>query len=217
MTRTTSVLISAMGGLALLTACESAHPPAAPTYAEFLSTHKADYPATMEVYMDRALVAQATPQSPIRICLQQQRGRLYVDGKVAADWPVSTGKPGKETPTGTFPILEKKKKHFSDTWGTIVDENDICVVAVANARVDKVPKGGEFLGAKMENWQRLTPGGVGIHTGKVRCHTQNSQGCIRTPAFVAETLYDITEVGSTVSISQEPEPAWPGITTPAAP
>ncbi len=167
--------------------------------------------------MNRKLVEQATPQSPIHICLQQQRGRLYIGGVVAADWPVSTGKPGKETPTGTFPILEKKKKHFSDTWGTIVDENDICVVAVANARVDKVPKGGEFLGAKMENWQRLTPAGVGIHTGKVRCHTQNSQGCIRTPAFVAETLYDITQVGSKVTITQDPEKIWPGNTPPASP
>lgn len=160
--------------------------------------------------MDKELMAQATPQSPIHICLQQQRGRLYVDGKIAADWPVSTGKPGKETPTGTFPILEKKKKHFSTTWGTIVDKNDICVVAVADSRVDKVPKGGEFLGAKMENWQRLTPTGIGIHTGKVRTQQTLSQGCVRTPAFVAEALYNITEVGrSKVHISQEPEPAWP--------
>lgn len=217
MSRATSVLLSAMGGLTLLTACESAHQSTAPTYTEFLAAHKADYPATMEVYMNRELVNRVTPQSPIRICLQQQRGRLYVDGKVAADWPVSTGKPGKETPTGTFPILEKKKKHFSDTWGTIVDENDICVVAVANARVDKVPKGGEFLGAKMENWQRLTPGGVGIHTGKVRAGQELSQGCIRTPGFIADTLFDITEVGSQVTITNSPEELWPGNTPPAKP
>lgn len=181
-----------------------------PTYGDFLAEHSKDYPATMEVYMDEAQMAKATPKSPIHICLEQQRGRLYVDGQVAADWPVSTGKEGTETPIGTFRIKEKKKKHFSSLWGTIVDENDICVVESADSRKDKVPAGGEFLGAKMENWQKLTNDGVGIHTGQVRAGKQLSKGCVRTPGFVADALYNITEVGSKVTISRKPEAAWPG-------
>ena len=162
--------------------------------------------------MNRELIAEAKPDSPIHICLEQQRGRLYVNGEVAADWPVSTGKEGSETPTGTFKVLEKKKKHFSSVWGTIVDENDICVVATANSRKDKVPEGCEFLGAKMENWLRLTDEGVGIHTGFIRCGMALSQGCVRTPAFIAEELYDIAELGTKVYISQKPESEWPGNT-----
>ena len=197
--------------LALLqTACGPLDAPA-PTYAEFLETHRDNYPACMNVYMNRELMAQATPKSPIHICLEQQRGRLYVNGAVAADWPVSTGKEGHGTPTGTFPILEKKKKHNSSVWGTIVDRNDICVVESADSRRDRVPPGGSFLGAKMHNWQRLTGSGVGIHTGPVRCNQRVSHGCIRTPGFVAEALFNITQVGvSKVTISRAPEKQWPG-------
>ncbi len=182
------------------------------TYGDFLAEHSKDYPATMEVYMNQEQLTKATPQSPIHICLEQQRGRLYVDGQVAADWPVSTGKAGKETPIGTFRIKNKKKKHFSSTWGTIVDKDDICVVESADSRKDKVPAGGEFLGAKMENWQQLTDSGIGIHTGKVRVGKNLSQGCIRTPGFVADTLFNITEVGTKVTISRQPEATWPGNT-----
>lgn len=197
-------------GLMLLTtvACTSTDKPQ--TYADFLREHEEEYPVTMEVFFDRDKINKATPQSPIYICLEQQRGRLYVDGQVAADWPVSTGKPGKETPTGTFRILEKKKKHFSNTRGTIVDKNDICVVAAADSRRDKVPPGGEFLGAKMMNWMRLTNSGIGIHTGAVRNHQRVSHGCVRTPGFVADTLFEITELGSKVTISNTPETGWPG-------
>ena len=54
----------------LQTACGPLDAPA-PTYAEFLETHRADYPACMDVYMDRELMAKATPKSPIHICLEQ--------------------------------------------------------------------------------------------------------------------------------------------------
>lgn len=193
----------------LLSACtELTTPPQ--TYNDFLQVNQKDYPTTMEVFMDKELLKKATPQSIIHVCLEQQRGRLYVNEQVAADWPVSTGKAGKETPVGTFRILEKKKKYASSTWGVIVDENDICLVSGADSRVDKVPPGGEFLGSRMDNWQRLTDDGVGIHTGKVRAGKGLSQGCIRTPGFIADTLFDITDIGSEVIISQEPEAAWPG-------
>lgn len=191
-----------------ITACHHTNEPQ--TYSGFLQEHRKDYPETMETFFDRQQVEKATPQSPIHICLEQQRGRLYVDGKVAADWPVSTGKDGSETPTGTFPIMEKKKRYFSITWGTIVDKDDICVVESADSRVDKVPPGGAFLGAKMMNWQRLTGGGIGIHTGPVRGGQRVSHGCIRTPGFIADALFEITKVGSKVTITQKPETAWPG-------
>ena len=194
--------------ISLMTACETVD--RKPTYTEFLQENEAQYPSTMEVYMNRELLEQAKSDSAIHICLTQQRGRLYVNGEVAADWPVSTGKKGSDTPVGTFKVLEKKKKHFSSVWGTIVDVNDICVVPSANSRKDKVPKGGEFLGAKMENWLRLTEYGIGIHTGYIRCNMPLSQGCVRTPAFIAEELYNIAEIGTKVYIAQEPEANWPG-------
>lgn len=203
---THSVIAAIMG---VLTACQTPELPQ--TYEQFLDENREKYPVCMDVYLNRDLVAKATPESPIHICLDQQRGRLYADGQVAADWPVTTGMEGRETPTGSFSVLEKKKLYFSTTWGTIVDENDICVVESADSRVDKVPPGGEFLGAKMENWQRLTHNGVGIHTGPVRMNKKLSKGCVRTPGFVADMLFDLTKVGTKVHISQAPEEIWPGL------
>ena len=59
---------------------------------EFFVSHR-HYLDTMVVYRDRELLSRATSDCPIHICLQHQRGRLYVGGRVALDWPVSTGTP----------------------------------------------------------------------------------------------------------------------------
>jgi hypothetical protein len=52
---------------------------------------------------------------------------------------VSTGKPGNDTPTGVFPILQKKKHHRS----TLYDD------------------------APMPFMQRLTWDGIALHAGRV--------------------------------------------------
>jgi hypothetical protein len=70
------------------------------------------YLETAVAYRDEALMAKADASCPVYICLSQQRGRLYVDGKVALDWPVSTGKENTPTSRGRFVILEKKKEHL---------------------------------------------------------------------------------------------------------
>ena len=82
---------------------------------------------------------------------------------------VSTGKPGKETPTGEFPILQKKKHHRS----TLYDD------------------------APMPYMQRITWDGVALHAGRVPGYPA-SHGCIRLPGGFAEKLYEITNFSSTV-------------------
>lgn len=178
------------------------------SYGRFIAQSKR-YPATMEIFRDNGLLKKATAASPIYICLSQQRGRLYVDGQVAADWPVSTGVAGRETPAGHFTIQGKAKEHASSRYGRIVDATGKCVNGDADSYKDAIPSGGKFIGASMPNWMRLTNNGIGMHTGKVRAGRRLSHGCIRTPHAMANQLFDITGIGTPVTITQGLEPCYP--------
>lgn len=167
------------------------------------------YPEVMDIYTDDALMAQADSSCPIFICLSQQRGRLYVGNQVAADWPVSTGIPGRETPTGKFRVTQKKEQYASNRYGKMYNAEGKCINSDADAFKDPVPEGGKFVGAPMPNWQRLTSDGVGMHTGKVRAGQRLSHGCIRTPHSMAVKLFAITKVGTRVTVCDKPEESFP--------
>lgn len=184
-------------------------PPKPDNYEIFVRSHP-NYPKIMDIYRNPELMSQASPQSPIYICLSEQRGRLYVNGRVAADWPVSTGTAGHPTPTGSFRVLEKKREYSSRTWGRMLDADGRCVDANANSATTPVPEGGRFVGSPMPNWQRLTGNGIGMHTGKVRAGRRLSHGCIRTPNSMARELFDITATGRTrVTVCDERERCYP--------
>lgn len=167
------------------------------------------YPEVMDIYTDDALMAQADSSCPIVICLSQQRGRLYVGNQVAADWPVSTGIQGRETPTGRFRVTQKKEQYASNRYGKMYNAEGKCIDSDADAFKDPVPVGGKFVGAPMPNWQRLTSDGVGMHTGKVRAGQRLSHGCIRTPHSMAVKLFAITKVGTRVTVCDKPEETFP--------
>lgn len=167
------------------------------------------YPEVMDIYTDDALLAQADSSCPIFICLSQQRGRLYVGNQVAADWPVSTGIQGRETPTGRFRVTQKKEQYASNRYGKMYNAEGKCIDSDADAFKDPVPEGGKFVGAPMPNWHRLTSDGVGMHTGKVRAGQRLSHGCIRTPHSMAVKLFAITKVGTRVTVCDKPEETFP--------
>ncbi len=223
--------VSLLGACLALNSCQTTSgipqspPPPAPvvfapgSYEHFI-VNKKKYPAVMDIFMDKELMKAANSKNcRVAISLNQQRGRLYVkqtlaDGtvqeKVAADWPVSTGIDGRETPTGNFRIRLKKKDHSSNRYGKMYDADGKCVNRDADAFKDPIPEGGKFVGAGMPNWMRLTSDGVGMHTGKVRAGMRLSHGCIRTPSLMASKLFDITDIGTRVSITQALEPDYPG-------
>lgn len=182
----------------------------APDAYELWVKSRPKYPKIRASYRNSALLQQADATSPIYICLSQQRGRLYVGDKVAADWPVSTGTENHPTPTGEFRVMEKEKDYSSRTWGKIYNAEGKCVLSNADARVDKIPTGGRFEGSPMPYWQRLTPGGIGIHIGLVSAGERLSHGCIRTPGYIARELFQITAVKDTcVCITDKPEACYP--------
>lgn len=104
----------------------------------------------------------------IVISLPSQRLYAFQDGAEWDSTPVSTGKRGYGTPTGTFPILQKHVRHRSRTYNN----------------------------ASMPYMQRLTWGGVALHAGRVPGYPA-SHGCIRLPWEFARRLYGLTNPATT--------------------
>nr|WP_199747178.1 L,D-transpeptidase family protein [Lysobacter ruishenii] len=107
----------------------------------------------------------------IVVSLPEQRLHVYRDGRRVALSTISSGKPGKETPTGVFPILQKKRQHRSNLYED----------------------------APMPYMQRLTWDGIALHAGRIPGHPA-SHGCIRLPHAFAERLFGITKRDHTLVV-----------------
>jgi hypothetical protein len=87
---------------------------------------------------------------------------------------VSTGAAGYDTPIGTFTILQKDRDHRSNLYED----------------------------APMPYMLRLTWDGVALHAGRVTGEPA-SHGCVRLPAAFAKRLFEMADLGTTVSIVDE--------------
>lgn len=108
------------------------------------------------------------------VSLDDQMAYVYRNGVQIGRSTVSTGREGKETPTGVFTILQRKKKHESNI----------------------------YKGAQMPYMQRLTWTGIAMHAGQLPGYPA-SAGCIRLPYDFSERLYSTTKNGSTVVITEK--------------
>ncbi|EME15620.1 lipoprotein [Rhodococcus triatomae BKS 15-14] len=101
--------------------------------------------------------------------------------------PASMGKPGYETPLGTFEVLEKVRYLVMDssTYGVPID-------APEGYRVDT------------EYAVRLTWGGIFVHAAPWSVDSQGhenvSHGCINLSTENARWFYENVQVGDTVTI-----------------
>jgi len=154
-----------------------------------------------KTYRNPSVIALATKEnSAVEIALKEQRGLLLVDGIIAMDFPVATGKRSHPTPEGSFTIIGKQKDYGSNLYGKIVDAAGTVLVSDADTRTDVIPEGASFVPAKMPYWMRLTNTGVGLHVGHVPGRPA-SHGCIRLKRDVAIQLFEITKVGTPVVIA----------------
>ena len=168
------------------------------TYEHF--TAERTYPKTYRVWKNEPVLSRTNPSnSHIRIDIAKQRGFLMNGNDVAMDYPICSGRPGHETPTGEFSILEKVVEKKSNRYGRIYDADDKCVNTDADMTKDTAPEGGRFEGANMRYWMRLTNDGVGHHIAPVRRYPA-SHACIRGPAGAIPIVYDKVKLGTKVSV-----------------
>lgn len=114
----------------------------------------------------------ATGSLAIIVSLPEQLAFVYRNGVRIGSSTCSTGKPGHETPTGVFHILQKDKNHHSSTYNN----------------------------APMPNMNRLTWSGIALHAGQLPGYPA-SHGCVRLPLAFSDLLFGLTHLGTTVIIA----------------
>jgi lipoprotein-anchoring transpeptidase ErfK/SrfK len=112
------------------------------------------------------------------VSIEQQMAFVYRGGELIGVSTVSTGRAGHRTPTGTYPILQKNRRHFSNLYNN----------------------------APMPNMQRLTWGGIALHAGALPGYPA-SHGCIRLPMEFSRLLFGVTSLGSRVHIIADTPPS----------
>jgi lipoprotein-anchoring transpeptidase ErfK/SrfK len=115
--------------------------------------------------------AKVGDDARVIVSLEDQMAYLYSGGALVAATTISSGKPGKATPKGIFPILEKKTMHRSRKY-------------------DNAP---------MPFMQRLDSYGIALHAGVIPGRPA-SHGCVRLPASFAAKLFKVTDIGTEVMI-----------------
>jgi hypothetical protein len=144
-------------------------------------------------------LAQQQHESPYRVELDlgQQTAYLIRGRQVVLESPISSGRYGHLTETGSFKVIEKERNHFSSIYGKIVDAQGNTVVADADADM-KVPRGGKFIPAPMRYFMRFQ-GATGMHAGYLPGYPA-SHGCVRMPEELAIAFFNRVEVGTPVRV-----------------
>jgi lipoprotein-anchoring transpeptidase ErfK/SrfK len=161
----------------------------------------------------------------VEIDLEQQTAYLIRGRRIVVASPISSGRSGHLTETGSFKIIEKERNHFSSLYGKIVDARGRTIVADADADM-RVPRGGKFLPAPMRYFMRFHEA-TGMHAGYLPGYPA-SHGCVRMPEQNAIAFFNAIELGTPVHVfgrtprTREyfrygPQPARPHYQKPARP
>lgn len=167
------------------------------TYEAFIA--HPGYRETRDIWRGSALNQYNPSRSYVEILLALQRGRLYINGTIAMDFPICSGRVGgQETPRGTFRISQKERHYRSNLYGSFMSRDGKRVVKRNISSSDKAPTGAVFEGADMPYWMRFN-GAIGMHVGNVYRHGA-SHGCVRVPVEACSILFEKLSVGSKVIV-----------------
>jgi len=117
----------------------------------------------------------ALPKGPLQIVVSiaDQHVTLYSNGVRVAQGPVSTGVPGRPTPTGVFSIIQKDRFHHSNLYSN----------------------------APMPFMERITWSGVALHEGPLPGYPA-SHGCVRMTHDFAARLWQVARLGVRVIVAR---------------
>ena len=118
-------LILALGATIAPAVAQAATTPAPPPATAKPTAKKPATPATKPTAAKKpdpkktVVKKKAPPPEPrliITVNKVSQKMTVELDGDTVYKWPVSTGAPGYETPSGTFRPFRMEKEHFSKEW-----------------------------------------------------------------------------------------------------
>jgi lipoprotein-anchoring transpeptidase ErfK/SrfK len=124
-----------------------------------------------------AWAAEQIAPGPIAIVVDLRARTLsvYRQGSEIGRSSIIYGADNKPTPTGTFPVIEKRARHFSNLYNN----------------------------APMPWMMRLTMDGVAIH-GSDMADDAGTHGCIGLPHEFAEQLFALAQKGTRVIVNNGP-------------
>ncbi|MBF9032419.1 L,D-transpeptidase family protein [Rhodobacterales bacterium HKCCE3408] len=124
---------------------------------------------------------ERAPQGAVAVIasIPEQRVHVYRNGIRIGVSTCSTGRPGHETPTGVFTVLQKDADHRSSTYNN----------------------------APMPNMNRLTWDGIALHAGNLPGYPA-SHGCVRLPLEFSRLLFEVTHVGTPIILSGARDDPW---------
>ena len=134
-------------------------------------------PLLLAMGMSIAFVATAQAGVVAKVDIGDQRMEVYVDGKLRHSWPISSGRRGFETPTGTFRPKRLEREWYSKQY-------------------DDAPM----------PYSVFYSGGYAIHGGHRRVGGPASHGCIRLTTNNAAAFYNIVSshgAGSTKIVIED--------------
>jgi lipoprotein-anchoring transpeptidase ErfK/SrfK len=146
----------------------------------------------------RVLDMMTQDNSHVVVSISRQRAYLMLGDQIGIDTPISSGKAGHETPTGSFTIQEKDPDHRSSVYGAFCDNNRRIVRAGVSLEIDSAPSGTHFIGAPMLWFCRFN-NAIGMHVGILPGYPA-SHGCVRLPADIAPLIYNKVKVGTPVDV-----------------
>jgi len=133
---------------------------------------KPEHPAVPSPRINDFILSQSNSgNTRVVIDVADQKGYLLVNGKVAIESPVSTARPGKYTPRGSFHMGQR-------------------------VRTGKIST---IYGVEMPYWMRLNQTEFGLHAGYLPGYPA-SAGCIRFPYSAAQQIYDHTSGNTKVNV-----------------
>jgi hypothetical protein len=142
-------------------------------------------------------------QRSINIDLTDQEAFLLDHGRVILRSPICSGRPGHETPVGSFKVTDKDINHASSFYGFFGNPATKQIV-VPDADIDmKVPAGLEFVQAPMRYYVQFQPA-IGLHAGFLPGRPA-SHGCIRMPEEYAVSFFQAATVGMPVIVYGSPQ------------
>jgi lipoprotein-anchoring transpeptidase ErfK/SrfK len=151
--------------------------------------------ALLSIFFCTAISLRA--ETSVEIDLQEQMAYLLQNGRPLLASPISSGRYGHFTRTGSFKILEKEKTHYSSMYGKIVDARGNTIVADADADMS-VPRGGKFIPAPMHYFMRFC-GADGMHAEYLPGYPA-SHGCVRMPEQYAIAFFNSVSEGTPVTV-----------------
>jgi lipoprotein-anchoring transpeptidase ErfK/SrfK len=159
-----------------------AEPVATPTVSPSPSPTGAD----VEAPPKRPIVWTAVNPDPLNptgdlleVSISHQRLTVWRDGKAIYRFVISTGRPGYETPTGRYKVLNKSETWWSRKWSVWM------------------PWALRWHNGYFFHQLPHKPGSS-VNIGATRLGTPDSHGCVRVNVGDAELLYRWTHVGTPV-------------------